>query len=72
MGPLGNDPPFSPPASSSPMATPSDFWVSQEYGFTSPSIAAAVVLGRSANGPIEWKDGRGWTFKALLAQEANA
>jgi hypothetical protein len=32
---------------------------SQDYVFTSPSTAAAVVLGRSANGRIEWKDGQG-------------
>ncbi len=32
---------------------------SQDYVFSSPSTAAAVVLGRSANGRIEWKDSRG-------------
>jgi hypothetical protein len=31
----------------------------QDYSFSSPSTAAAVVLGRSANGRIEWKDGAG-------------
>ena len=43
---------------------------SQDYVFTSPSTAAAVVLGRSANGRIEWKDTQGWTLKELQAQEA--
>ena len=43
---------------------------SQDYVFTSPSTAAAVVLGRSANGRIEWKDGQGRTLKELQAQEA--
>ena len=43
---------------------------SQDYVFTSPSTAAAVVLGRSANGRIEWKDGRGRTLKELQALEA--
>lgn len=32
--------------------------------------AAAVVLGRSANGRIAWKDAQGRTLKALQAQEA--
>ena len=36
----------------------------------SPSTAAAVVLGRSANGRIEWKDAQGRTLKELQAQEA--
>lgn len=40
----------------------------QDYTFTSPSLAAQVVLGRSANGRIDWKDGSGKTLKAL--QEA--
>jgi hypothetical protein len=42
----------------------------QDYLFSSPSTAAGVVLGRSANGRIEWmtKDGR--TLKAI--QEAAA
>lgn len=33
---------------------------SSVYGFSSPSTAAGVVLGRSANGRAEWKtrDGR--------------
>ena len=42
----------------------------QDYVFSSPSTAAAVVLGRSANGRIERKDARGRTLKELQAQEA--
>jgi hypothetical protein len=42
----------------------------QDYSFSSPSTAAAVVLGRSANGRIEWKDGQGRTLKALQEAEA--
>lgn len=42
----------------------------QDYVFTSPSTAAAVVLGRSANGRLEWKDGRGRTLKELQGLEA--
>ncbi len=29
---------------------------SRDYKFSSPSAAAAVILGRSAAGPMEWKD----------------
>jgi hypothetical protein len=44
----------------------------QDYVFSSPSTAAAVVLGRSANGRIEWKDAKGRTLKELQEQEASA
>jgi hypothetical protein len=44
---------------------------SQDYSFSSPSMAAAVVLGRSANGRVEWKDAQGRTLKALQEAEAN-
>jgi len=43
---------------------------SQDYAFGSPSIAAGVVLGRSANGRIEWKDEHGRTLREI--QEATA
>jgi hypothetical protein len=33
--------------------------------FNSPSLAAAVVLGRSANGRIEWKNRKGHAVKQL-------
>lgn len=45
------------------------FRFSQDYAFSSPSTAAAVVLGRSANGRIEWKDVKGRTLKELQALE---
>ena len=35
-----------------------------DHAFESPSTAAGVVLGRSANGRIEWKDKDGTTLKA--------
>lgn len=44
----------------------------QDFVFTSPSTAAAVVLGRSANGRIEWKDAQGRTLKELQEREAAA
>lgn len=48
------------------------FVFTQDYVFSSPSTAAAVVLGRSANGRIEWKDKSGRTLKELQTQEADA
>ena len=37
----------------------------QDYAFSSPSMAAAVVLGRSANGRVEWKNSGGRTLKEI-------
>ena len=42
----------------------------QDYTFSAPSTAAAVVLGRSANGRIEWKAADGRTLKELQEAEA--
>jgi len=42
----------------------------QDYTFNSPSLASAVVLGRSSNGRLDWKDASGRTLKQL--QEAQA
>ncbi|MGA6828851.1 GIY-YIG nuclease family protein [Nitrospira sp. NS4] len=42
----------------------------QDYTFSSPSLASAVVLGRSSNGRTDWKDPSGRTLKQL--QEAQA
>ncbi len=39
----------------------------ESYAFSSPSAAAAVILGRSANGMIEWKTADGRTYKDLEA-----
>ena len=36
---------------------------SKDFLFSSPSTAAAVVMGRNANGRIEWKDKKGKTLK---------
>jgi len=46
------------------------FRFAQDYVFSSPSTAAAVVLGRSANGRVEWKDLTGRTLKELQGLEA--
>lgn len=42
----------------------------QDYTFNSPSLAAAVIFGRSSNGRVEWKDCTGKTLKQI--QEAQA
>ena len=39
--------------------------LTQDYSFSSPSTAAAVIMGRNANGRIEWKDSNGKTLKAI-------
>lgn len=39
-----------------------------DHVFKSPSAAAAVLLGRSAAGPIEWKDDSGRTLKEIREQ----
>nr|WP_315465508.1 GIY-YIG nuclease family protein [uncultured Rhodoferax sp.] len=46
------------------------FQFTQDYSFSSPSTAAAVVLGRSANGRIEWKAADGRTLKEIQEAEA--
>lgn len=41
------------------------FVFSQNYTFDSPSAAAQVIQGRTANGRIDWKDATGTTLKEL-------
>lgn len=42
----------------------------QDYTFSSPSTAAAVMLARTANGRIEWKDDQGRPLKEIQAAAA--
>jgi hypothetical protein len=42
-----------------------DYVFTQDYTFSSRSTAASVVLGRSANGRVEWKDVQGISLKVL-------
>ncbi|MDK9718257.1 MAG: GIY-YIG nuclease family protein [Trichlorobacter sp.] len=44
------------------------FVFAQDYFFNSPSTAAGVVLGRTANGRIEWKNSKAETLKQLQEQ----
>lgn len=41
------------------------FLFTQDYIFNSPSTAAGVLLGRSANGRTEWKDSKGISLKQI-------
>jgi len=43
--------------------------LSEDYLFSSPSAAAAVIMGRSANGLVEWKSKKGETLKDIEASE---
>lgn len=44
--------------------------LTEDYVFSSPSTAAMVMLGRTANGRIEWKAADGVTLKALQGSDA--
>lgn len=44
----------------------------RDHLFTSPSMAASAVLGRSANGWIEWKSGQGQTLDSAKRQAISA
>lgn len=43
----------------------------QDYTFNSPSTAAGVLLGRSANGRIEWKDEQGRLLREIQELEGS-
>jgi hypothetical protein len=47
------------------------FTFTQDQVFGSPSTAAAVVMGRNANGRIEWKTEDGTTLKQLQSASAS-
>lgn len=46
--------------------------LTQDYTFASPSTASGVLLGRTSNGRVEWKDGKGRTLKEIQDAEAGA
>lgn len=43
----------------------------KDFLFSSPSSAAAVIMGRSANGLKEWKDQSGRELSAVETVEIN-
>lgn len=49
----------------------STFHFARDYIFTSPSLAAAVVMGRNANGRIEWKTDEHKTIKDIEEENLN-
>jgi hypothetical protein len=49
----------------------SGYRLSQDYVFDSPSTAAGVLLGRSANGRLEWKDSKGRSLKEIQEKRAD-
>ena len=46
-----------------------NFQFTQDYVFTSPSLAAAIVVGYSINGKIAWKDRNGISLKEKEIKE---
>jgi len=48
------------------------FRFSVDYVFSSPSLAAAICAGRTANGLIEWKDEDGISLKQHQEREASS
>jgi hypothetical protein len=42
-----------------------DLVFADDYSFTSPSLASSIILGRSSNGRITWKDSSGVSLKEL-------
>lgn len=44
--------------------------LTQDHVFASPSTAAGVILGRTANGRVEWKTAQGKTLKDIQADAA--
>lgn len=44
----------------------------QDYVFSSPSVAATFVLGMSSNGRTKWKDAQGRTLRELQEAEARS
>lgn len=44
--------------------------LTQDYVFSAPSLAAALLLGRTANGLKEWKTPEGSTLKEIEEEEA--
>lgn len=49
----------------------SHFIFQRDFEFTSPSCAAGVVFGRSANGRTEWRDKTGKTLRDIQAERAS-
>jgi hypothetical protein len=51
---------------------PNGLVMTQDFRFDSPSTAAGVLLGRSSNGRVEWKDESGRTLKEIQESSLSA
>ena len=49
----------------------STYVFTQDYAFSSPSLASSMVLGRSSNGRTDWKDAQGRALKVLQEDESS-
>jgi hypothetical protein len=49
-----------------------DYKLNDDYIFSSPSTAAAIVMGRNANGLIEWKLQNGQTLKGYESETVSS
>lgn len=49
-------------------STPNSYLFTQDYVFSSPSSASGLVLARSSNGRLDWKNKKGKTLKELQEQ----
>jgi len=52
-------------------AAGASYQLTQDYTFNSPSTAAGVLLGRSSNGRVDWKNSKGRTLKEIQEEEAS-
>lgn len=57
-------------ASESLVVDGENYWLAEDTLFKSPSTAAMVLLGRQANGRVEWKDADGVTLTEHQIQQA--
>lgn len=53
-------------------ATKTGYRFERDWAFTTPSAAAAIVSGGSANGWIEWKNGKGQTLDEVYRKSGKA
>ena len=53
------------------VAKDDQYQFSQDYTFTSPSMASTVVMGRTSNGRTDWKDASGKTLKGIQEAETS-
>lgn len=45
-----------------------NFIFTEDWSFSSPSLAAAIIVGYSINGRLAWRDKRGVPFKDVESE----